>query len=69
MQKSSQQDTQFKPEGSEPLSRKVTGVKLSVEVENAIKQLPVTERGKWLRRVITEAARAELMRDDFILPD
>lgn len=65
MPKLTQQDTQFKPEGIKALSRKVTGVKLSIEVEHAIKQLPITERGKWLRRVITEAAKVELMNNDY----
>lgn len=66
MQKRSQKDTQFKPDGEQPLSRKVTGVKLTTEVERAIQQLPTPERGKWLRRVITEAAKAELMDADAI---
>lgn len=68
MKKRTQQDTQFKPEGNEPLSRRVIGVKVPVEVENAIQQLPVTERGKWLRRVITEAAKVELMNSSIVLP-
>lgn len=61
MTKLTQKDTQFKPEGDEALSRKVIGVKVSLEVENALKQLPATERGKWLRRVITEAVKTELI--------
>lgn len=61
MAKRTQKDTQFKPEGEVALSKKVVGVKVSLEVEKALKQLPTPERGKWLRRVITEAAKLELM--------
>ena len=53
--------TRFTPEGDKALSRKVVGVKLPIEIEQAIKSLPVTERGKWLRRVVTEAAKRELI--------
>lgn len=64
MAKRTQQDTQFKPEGVEALSRKVIGVKVSLEVEDALTKLPATERGKWLRRVITEAVKTELLKDE-----
>ena len=64
MAKRTQKDTQFKPEGDEALARKVIGVKVSLEVENALNKLPTTERGKWLRKVITEAVKTELLKDE-----
>ena len=50
----------FKPVSPEPLSRHVIGAKVPVDVEKAIRALPSEERGKWIRRVLTEAARREL---------
>jgi hypothetical protein len=56
---------QFKAVGeipsSQPLSKKPTSVKLPVDIEAAIRNLPEEERVPWLRRVICEAARAELI--------
>jgi len=52
---------QFKPIGDQPLSRKVRGVKLPMDVDAAIEALPEKQRSVWLRRVIVAAARAELM--------
>jgi hypothetical protein len=45
--------------GTEPLSDKLTCVRLTQSVENSLKSLP--NKSVWLRRVITEAARRELM--------
>lgn len=47
--------------GDSPLSKKVIGVKLPVDVTEAIEALPKEERVSWLRRVLSEAARTELM--------
>lgn len=56
---------QFKPKGEipgdQPLAKKATGVKLPVDVDAAIRALPEKERVSWLRRVICDAARAELL--------
>lgn len=56
---------QFKAIGeipsSQPLSKKATSIKLPIDVEAAIRQLPEEERVPWLRRVICEAAQVELM--------
>ena len=56
---------QFKPKGDVPgdypLAKKVTGVKLPVDVDEAIRELPEKERISWLRRVICDAARSELI--------
>jgi hypothetical protein len=50
----------FKPVSPEPLSRCVIGAKVPIDVEKAIRSLPSEERSKWIRRVLTEAARREL---------
>jgi hypothetical protein len=56
---------QFKPQGeipgNYPLAKKATGVKLPVDVDEAIRELPEKERVSWLRRVICDAARSELI--------
>jgi hypothetical protein len=49
--------------GNQPLSKKVTSVKLPVDIDDAIRSLPDEERVPWLRRVICEAARAELLQN------
>jgi hypothetical protein len=46
---------------TEPLSEKLTCVRLTQSVETALRELP--NRSAWLRRVITEAAQRELMKD------
>lgn len=46
---------------TEPLSEKLTCVRLTQSVEAALRELP--NRSAWLRRVITEAAQRELMKD------
>ena len=56
---------QFKPRGEipgdYPLAKKVTGVKLPVDVHEAIASLPDKERISWLRKVICDAARSQLI--------
>lgn len=52
---------QFKPIGSQPLCRKPRSVKLPQDIDAAIEALPEKQRAVWLRRVIVEAAKAELM--------
>jgi len=47
--------------GDYPLSKKATGVKLPTDVDEAIRALPEKERISWLRRVICDAARSELI--------
>jgi hypothetical protein len=57
-------EKQFKVYGeelTEPLSRKVTGVKLPQSIHDALAQLPSEERGKYLRRIISEAVKRDLM--------
>jgi hypothetical protein len=54
---------QFKPQGevNSPLSNKAIGIKLPVEIDEAVRSLP--HKALWLRHVISEAAKRELMRD------
>lgn len=56
---------QFKPvgeiPGNYPLAKKVTGVRLPIDVHDAIRALPEKERVIWLRRVICDAANRELI--------
>lgn len=47
--------------GAYPLAKKATGVKLPTDVDEAIRALPEKERVIWLRRVICNAARTELI--------
>lgn len=44
---------------TEPLSKQVIGVRLPESVHEAVSNLP--NRAEWLRRVISEAVRQELM--------
>lgn len=43
-----------------PLAKKVTGVKLPIDVHEALAKLSPEERVTYLRRVITEAVRRDL---------
>ncbi|MDX2096429.1 MAG: hypothetical protein SFW36_01520 [Leptolyngbyaceae cyanobacterium bins.59] len=56
-------DKQFKPQGTipsdKPLSKKAIAVKLPEDIDEVVRALP--NSAEWLRRVITEAARRELM--------
>lgn len=56
---------QFKPvgeiPGNYPLSKTVTGVRLPTDIHDAIRALPEKERVIWLRRVICDAAKSELI--------
>jgi hypothetical protein len=47
--------------GTEPLSEKLTCVRLTQSIEDSLKSLP--NKSAWLRRVITEAAQRELIKD------
>ncbi|WP_404788906.1 hypothetical protein [Altericista sp. CCNU0014] len=46
------------------MSKKVVSVKLTEYVDAAVRSLP--SMTAWLRRVITEAAQRELMKDDVL---
>jgi hypothetical protein len=54
---------QFQPQGevNGSLSNKAIGIKLPVETDEVVRSLPL--KVVWLRRVITEAAQRELMKD------
>ncbi|WP_404790555.1 hypothetical protein [Altericista sp. CCNU0014] len=54
---------QFKrgDEGTEPLSEKLLCVRLTHSIDEVLRSLP--NRSAWVRRVITEAAQRELMKD------
>lgn len=52
---------QFAPIGEETMVDKPVSVRLPLEVYKLIAPLP--KRAEWLRRVISEAAERELMRD------
>lgn len=55
-------ETRFKSaDKATGLSKQVTSVKLTTDVEALVKSLPVAQRSAWLRRVITEAAQKELL--------
>jgi hypothetical protein len=51
---------QFAVKGDEPLA-KTRGVRLPQSIDALIEQMPSDERSQWLRRVIVEAAKRELM--------
>ncbi|MDS3860620.1 hypothetical protein RIF25_07325 [Thermosynechococcaceae cyanobacterium BACA0444] len=53
---------QFKSFGevSQPLSSRVLGIKLPIDLDKAVFNLPPKERVPWVRRVITEAGRPGL---------
>ncbi len=54
--------TRFKPLGKSPLARRMTAVRLPVEIDLAVQSLGTpSERAAWLRRVISEAAERELI--------
>lgn len=44
-----------------PLAPRMTAVRLPVDIDQVVYSLP--EKAAWLRRVITEAAQRELMKD------
>lgn len=56
---------QYKPlgeiPGDYPLAKNAMMVKLPIDVDQAIRALPKEERISWLRRVICDAARSELI--------
>ncbi|PHJ59576.1 hypothetical protein VF14_08870 [Nostoc linckia z18] len=56
-----QQFKGYTEEITEPLSKKVTGVKLPQSIHNALHALPQEERVKYLRRIICEAVERDLM--------
>ena len=57
---------QFRSQGEilsdQPLSKKVIGIRLSLDIEAAIKTLPEEERVAWIRNAITKAARKEIIK-------
>lgn len=54
-------ETRFKSvDNASNLAKQATGVKLPKEIDTLIRSLPVAERSAWLRKVICEAALAEL---------
>ncbi|WP_414754311.1 hypothetical protein [Anabaena sp. CCY 9910] len=64
IQSESFKEQQFKgytEELTEPLAKKVTGVKLPQSVHDALAGLPSEERVKYLRRVISEAVKRDLI--------
>ncbi len=61
-------ETRFVPFHQEKLSRCVIGAKVPIDVEQAVRALPSDKRSEWIRRVITEAARRELMGNNLPAP-
>jgi hypothetical protein len=49
----------FKPLSDEPMAERALSVRVARDVDEAVRAVP--DRASWLRRVITEAARRELM--------
>lgn len=56
-----QQFKVYDEELTEPLSKKVTGVKLPQSIHDALHALPQEERVKYLRRIISEAVERDLI--------
>ena len=56
---------QFRPlgdiPGDIPLAKKVFAIKLPIDVQEAIDALPKEKKLTWARRVLSNAARAELI--------
>jgi hypothetical protein len=50
--------------GTEPLAEKLLCVRLTQSVDARVRSLP--NMSSWVRRVITEAAQRELMKDDVL---
>jgi hypothetical protein len=46
---------------TEPLSKKVTGLKLPESIHDALHALPQEERVKYLRRIISDAVKRDLI--------
>jgi hypothetical protein len=53
----------FQPKGDSPMAEAALCVRLSTEIDKAIRDLG-SDRTPWLRRVITEAAQGELLNRD-----
>lgn len=51
---------QFTPIGKEPLSAKVRGIRLPLDVDEFLEHMTSAERSAWLRQVICTAAREQL---------
>jgi hypothetical protein len=56
-------EQQFKAQGeiTTDLSKKAIAVKLPIDIDGAVRSIP--NMAAWLRRVITEAAQRELMKE------
>ncbi len=58
---------QFRPvgevPGNVPLARKATYITLPIDVHEALEALPKEEKITWLRQLITDAARKELIKN------
>lgn len=53
--------SRFKVKGEKPLAKRPIALRVPGEIEDAIFSMPPQERNEWLRKVILEAARKELM--------
>ncbi|WP_138503404.1 hypothetical protein [Nostoc sp. PA-18-2419] len=51
----------YTEELTEPLAKKVTGLKLPQSIHDALHALPQEERVRYLRRIITEAVRRDFI--------
>jgi hypothetical protein len=52
---------------NEPLAKQVTGIKLPQSIYKALRSLPSEQRVKYLRRVISEAVKRDLIDEDITL--
>jgi hypothetical protein len=50
----------FTPLGQEPLSSKVWGIRLPLDVDSYLETMPASERSIWLRKVICTAVREQI---------
>ncbi len=59
-------ETRFKQVAEQPLDKKITGVRLPADIGEIVRSLPNSQRSEWLRRVISEAAKRELVENKLI---
>ncbi len=58
----------FMSPNPEPLADKALSVRLPVSIDALIRALPSDQRADWLRRILGEAAKRELLSDRSVSP-
>lgn len=54
----------FKPLGEKTLAKRVIGVRLEEDIDTIVRSLPDSVRSRWLRKVITDAVKEQLIDGD-----